>query len=240
MSRKQYSQSLPMARLAISALCLAVLPGRGLPLEAASPRPPNILLIVSDDQGYHDLGCYGNSQFKTPHLDRLANEGLSDNGGGGGADNSPLRGGKAMMFEGGIRVPCLARWPGRIPAGSVCDAFLTSLEIFPTLVTAAGLPLPDGTVLDGFDMADTLAGKAPSPRREMFWQRRGDRAARVGRWKWVDSQKGSGLFDLSADVGEEHDLSTEKPDVLAMLKSRFAAWRQEMDAAEPREPFRDY
>jgi arylsulfatase A len=165
---------------------------------------------------------------------------FSDNGGGGGSDNSPLRGRKGMMFEGGIRVPCLVRWPGRVPAGSVCDEFLTSLEIFATLVNAAGLPLPDGVVLDGFDMADVLAGKAASPRREMFWQRQADRAARVDRWKWVESKQGSGLFDLSTDVGEQHDLSMEKPEVLAMLKSRFAAWQQAMDAAEPRGPFRDY
>ena len=165
---------------------------------------------------------------------------FSDNGGGGGSDNAPLRGGKGQMFEGGIRVPCIVRFPGRIPPGTVCGEFLTSLEIFPTLVAAAGLKPPEGVLLDGFDMLPVLAGKAPSPRKEMFWQRRGDRAARVGNWKWVDSSRGTGLFDLTADAGEQHDLSAEKPEVLAMLKARFTAWEKQMEAAEPRGPFRDY
>ncbi len=63
---------------------------------------------------------------------------LSDKGGGAGADNRPLRGQKAMMFEGGLRVPCIVRWPGHVPAGRVCDEFLTALEIFPTALHLAG------------------------------------------------------------------------------------------------------
>ncbi len=165
---------------------------------------------------------------------------FSDNGGSGGADNSPLRGHKGQMFEGGIRVPCLARLPGRIPPGSVCTEFLTSLEIFPTVLKLVGAEQPSGVVLDGFDMMPVLAGKTKSQRKEMFWQRRGDRAARVGNWKWVDSARGSGLFDLSADIGEKHDLSKEKPEILQMLKDKFAAWTKRMDEAEPRGPFRDY
>ena len=74
----------------------------------------------------------------------------------------------------------------------------------------------------------------------MFWQRRGDKAARVGKWKWVDSEKGKGLFDLDADVSETKDLSEERPEILKMVKSRFEAWTQAMEAAEPRGPFRDY
>jgi arylsulfatase A-like enzyme len=165
---------------------------------------------------------------------------FSDNGGGGGADNTPLRGGKSQMFEGGLRVPFVARLPGRIPAGRVSPEFLTSLELFPTFARLAGAELPDGVISDGFDMLPVLAGERPSPRTGMYWERRGDRAARVGQWKWVDSARGGGLFDLAADIGERHDLSREKPDVLAHVKSRFAAWKQEMDAAEPRGPFRDY
>jgi len=165
---------------------------------------------------------------------------FSDNGGSGTADNAPLRGRKGQMFEGGLRVPCMVRWPGAIPAGTVCDEFLTSMEIFPMLCNAAGVAPPDGVVLDGFDMTPVLAGKAPSPRKEMLWQRRGDRAARVENWKWVESAKGSGLFDLSTDIGEAHDLSKEQPEVLERIKARFAEWTQEMAEAEPRGPFRDY
>jgi arylsulfatase A-like enzyme len=165
---------------------------------------------------------------------------FSDNGGSGGSDNKPLRGGKGSMFEGGIRVPFLARWPGRIPAGKVCDEFLTALEVFSTFYIAADAQPPSGVKLDGHDMLPVLAGKAKSPRTEMFWQRREDKAARVGNFKWADSVKHKGLFDLSVDIEEKHDLSAEKPEVLARVEARFDAWQKEMDAAEPRGPFRDY
>lgn len=165
---------------------------------------------------------------------------FSDNGGAGNGGNAPLRGAKGTMWEGGVRVPFIARWPGRIPAGKVTDEFITSLELFPTFTKLAGVENPKGVVLDGFDMLPVLEGKAKSPRTEMYWERRSDRAARVGNWKWVDSTKGGGLFDLSTDIGEKHDLSKEKPEALAMVKARFDAWRKQMDEAEPHGPFRDY
>jgi hypothetical protein len=74
----------------------------------------------------------------------------------------------------------------------------------------------------------------------MFWQRKTDKAARVGTWKWVDSQRGGGLFDLARDVGERNDLSQKHPEKLRQLKTAFKRWRAEMDSAEPRGPFRDY
>ncbi|MBN2311043.1 MAG: sulfatase-like hydrolase/transferase [Candidatus Hydrogenedentes bacterium] len=165
---------------------------------------------------------------------------FSDNGGSGTADNTPLRGRKGQVFEGGIRVPCIIRWPGVVPPGTVCTEFLSSLDLFPTLCAATGArPSPD-IPLDGFDIAPVLAGREPSPRTEMFWKRRGDCAARVGNWKWVDSAKGSGLFDLASDIGEEHDLSAERPEQLARVKARYDAWIDAMENAEPRGPFRDY
>ena len=166
---------------------------------------------------------------------------FSDNGGSGSAaDNSPLRGGKSQMFEGGLRVPCIVRWPGVTSAGSVCDEFLSSMEIFPTICKAASVQAPASVVLDGFDMKAVLTGKQKSPRKEMFWQRRADKAARVDDYKWVESSRGSGLFDLSTDIGEQHDLSKEKPEVLSMVKSHFAAWEKCMAEAEPRGPFKNF
>lgn len=165
---------------------------------------------------------------------------FSDNGGGTGSDNSPLRGGKAQMFEGGNRVPCIIRYPKQIASGATSDAFLTSLEIVPTILKAAGIQLPRDLVMDGFDMMPVLVDRARSPRTSMFWQRRGDKAARVGHWKWVDSHRGSGLFDLSNDIGERHDLSQEEPEKLEEMKAHFADWKKNMDAADPRGPFRDY
>lgn len=165
---------------------------------------------------------------------------FSDNGGGGAADNGPLHGHKGDMFEGGLRVPAICRWPGKIPAGTICNEFLTSMEIFPMLCSAAGLGTPKGVTLDGFDMTAVLADRQKSPRREMFWQRRSNKAARVGNFKWVESSRGSGLFDLSKDIGEQNDLSRQKPQVLATVKARFEAWKKLMAEAEPRRPFRNF
>jgi arylsulfatase A-like enzyme len=178
---------------------------------------------------------------------------FSDNVGdspGRKANNGPLREGKSSVFEGGLRVPFIARWPGRISAGTVSDAFLTSLEIFPTLLKLVGAPRPDA-VLDGFDMMPVLRGEAPSPRNEMFWLHehgasdRVQRAARIGKWKWVDSRVDGktrgGLFDLSADIGEANDLSAQNSELAEMIKARWEAWHWEMEnALEPRGPFRDY
>ena len=108
------------------------------------------------------------------------------------------------------------------------------------LCNAAGVKPPRGVTLDGFDMAGVLAGKKKSRRKEMFWKRQANIAARVGNYKWVESDRGSGLFDLSSDISEEHDLSNEKPDVLESVKSRFAAWQQQMAEAEPRGPFKNF
>jgi len=182
-------------------------------------------------------------------LERLESHGIldetlilffSDNGGSGRSDNTPLRGKKAQMWEGGLRVPFAARWPEKIPAGRVTDEFLTALEVFPTLTAAAGAELPEGIVYDGFDMLSVLAGDEPSSREEMAWERRGDRALRYRQWKWVDSRLGSGLFDLSVDISESNDLSDEMPERLREMQARFHDWKARMEAAEPRGPFRDY
>ena len=89
-------------------------------------------------------------------------------------------------------------------------------------------------------MLSVLQGKMKSPRKEMFWQRRLDKAARVGNWKWVESSRGNGLFDLTKDLSEKKDLSGRHPEILAKLKARFLNWKKEMAAAEPRGPFRDF
>ncbi|HYF36474.1 MAG TPA: sulfatase-like hydrolase/transferase [Prosthecobacter sp.] len=165
---------------------------------------------------------------------------MSDNGGSGNGGNAPLKGSKSTMWEGGLRVPFIMRWPGKLPAGKVTDEFVTALELVPTLLAATGASAPEGVKLDGFDMLPVLQGEAKSQRETMFWQRRGDKAARVGNWKWLESAKGKGLYDVSKDIGEDHDLSKEKPEIAQMMRERFEAWRREMDESEPRGPFRDF
>jgi arylsulfatase A-like enzyme len=164
----------------------------------------------------------------------------SDNGGSGNGGNAPLKGAKSTLWEGGLRVPCLIRWPGKIPAGRVSDEILTTLEVWPTLAAASGAEFDDSIKRDGYNMLPVLTGSMPSPRREMFWEFRGQKAARVGNWKWIDSARAKGLYDLTSDLGEKHDLAAEKPGIAADLEARWNAWHQEVLASEPRGPFRDY
>ena len=167
---------------------------------------------------------------------------FSDNGGSGGADNGLLRGGKGTMWEGGIRVLCLVRWPkGGVPSGAVNDSFLSALDIWPSLASAVGVDLPEDVTSDGFNWWPALCDGAPSPRKEMFWQRKDTFGARVGKWKWTEMKgKGSGFFDLESDLGEKNDLSSTRQDELEMVRGRYRNWLQEMERAEPRGPFRDY
>ena len=154
-----------------------------------------------------------------------------------------MRGGKGDTWEGGVRVLSIVRWPdGGIPAGVENNAFLTGMELLPSLAAATGAQLPEGVVLDGYNWWPTLRGEAESPRQDMFWKRRGLRGARVGDWKWVDmGEGGGGLFNLAEDIGESRDLSKTRPDMLARLQRRFDEWYKEtMIEAEPRGPFKDF
>ncbi len=113
--------------------------------------------------------------------------------------------------------------------------------MFPSFAAATGADLPSDVVLDGFDWWPTIRGEQSSRRKEMFWKRKDLIGARVGKWKWVDmGGKQGGLFDLDADVGEKNDLAAKRPEVLEMVKDRYANWLREMESAEPRGPFRDF
>ncbi|MEM9478671.1 MAG: sulfatase-like hydrolase/transferase [Verrucomicrobiota bacterium] len=167
---------------------------------------------------------------------------FSDNGGGGGSDNSPLRGKKGHLWEGGVRVPCLIRWPsGKVPAGSVNDQFLTSLELLPSMLAAAKIDPPDDVTLDGHSWWQTLRHESASPRSVMCWQRRDHIAIRWNDWKWVDmGDNALGLFNLRNDPGESKDLTSSEPEKLRQILEKLAEWQSQMTAADPRGPFRDY
>ncbi len=167
---------------------------------------------------------------------------FSDNGGSGGADNSPLHGRKAQTWEGGIRVPCIVRWPGgNVPPGATNAAFLSSLELVPSFAAATNHQLPEDFISDGYNWWPALRGETSSPRTEMFWKRRNQLGARVGDWKWtMMGEKQQGLYHLAEDIGETNDLSQQNPEKLAELKAAFANWLKTMEEAEPRGPFRDF
>lgn len=169
---------------------------------------------------------------------------FSDNGGGTGSNNSPLSGGKATMWEGGLRVPCIIKWPGKIPENKVIDNFISSLEIFPTLLDITGIEKPDSLILDGFNILPLLTGEDQSlARKEMYWEFRDEYAARVDNWKWIKSDRRenmNGFFNLEDDIAERNDLTEKEPDALNMVKEKFNQWQKEMEEADPREPFRDF
>jgi len=165
---------------------------------------------------------------------------FSDNGGGIGSDNSPLSGGKATMWEGGLRVPCIIRWPERINKGQVINNFISSLEIFPTILAAAGIEKPDSLILDGFNMLPLLTGEKNLERNEMYWELRGDYAARIGDLKWIKSRRANGLFDLSQDIGEKTDLSDNETKSVPLMIEKLHSWQEEMNNAEPRGPFKNF
>lgn len=157
---------------------------------------------------------------------------ISDNGGplAQSADNTPLRGGKHQDYEGGIRVPFLVCWPARLKPGE-SRAVVSSLDILPTALAAAGAEFPKDKPLDGMDILPVLDGTVAPSDRDLFWCSGSDEgwwAVRSGDWKLVGEKEQLSLFDLSKDVSEKTDLSKEMPEKVASLKALHDAWLAQM------------
>jgi arylsulfatase A-like enzyme len=157
---------------------------------------------------------------------------ISDNGGplAQTANNSPLRGGKHQDYEGGIRVPFLVSWPAKLKPGE-SQAVVSSLDILPTALAAAGVDAPTDKRLDGIDLLPVLQGQVPAPPRNLFWcsgSEEGWWAVRSGDWKVVGDKARVSLFDLSKDVAEAEDLSNKASQKLAELTKLHEAWLAEM------------
>lgn len=142
----------------------------------------------------------------------------SDNGGTGRAVNAPLRGGKASTWEGGMRAPAIAWWPGRIPPGTSTDALTTNMDLLPTVARLAGAE-PPGSI-DGKDIWPLLAGEpgASSP-HECFFYYRGTALEAVRSGPWKLALQGGKLFNLEKDLGESTDVASEQPEVVKRLRS---------------------
>ena len=181
-------------------------------------------------------------------LDTLRAQGLdkdtlvvftSDNGpwlvkGTDGGSAGPLRGGKGSTWEGGVRVPTLAWWPGRVPAGSVNDAVAATIDLLPTFVALAGGTVPATPVIDGRDITPILMGQSKESAREAhyYFASYDLQAVRQGRWKLALSPQPEGmgkqaaktaaglrLYDLDAEIGERTDVAAQHPEVVAKLKA---------------------
>ncbi len=164
----------------------------------------------------------------------------SDNGGETTVTtNDGLRGGKSQLYEGGLRVPLVARWPGQIPAGTVSAVPVVSTDYYRTLIELGGGNAPSGYVHDGVSLVSVL--RSPAGRlkeRDLCWYYplekdhflggKSAMAIRRSQWKMIESlQTGERqLFDLGADPGETNDLSAAKAEVVQELSGRLAAWRR--------------
>jgi arylsulfatase A-like enzyme len=186
----------------------------------------------------------------------------SDNGGVGGyvregvkqagdiTDNAPLRGGKGMLYEGGIRVPYLFRWPGTVAAGATCDQPINSVDLYPTLLELAGTKLPDGQPLDGASYVRLLknGGQGTLDRDAIYWHFPGYLGAGAGNWRTTPAgaiRRGDWklleffetnrveLYNLKDDLGERKNLAAARPELTRELRDKLHAWRTAVKAPMP-------
>ena len=222
---------------------------------------PNFIIFLTDDQGYGDLSCMGAPDFRTPHLDRLAADGARFTG---WYSNSPvcspsresrnwldgnqdpyyggsaggLKGHKFSLYEGGIRLPGIMHWPAVIPTGQVLDAPCASMDLFPTLLTAAGGEITQYEI-DGTDLLPYVCdGQAPAT-RPIFWEQGNQTAVRRGDWKLVlqgQLIEGAPLEDdvhlshVVDDRGEAQNLAEQEKAIAEELTAMAENWRQQIEA----------
>lgn len=167
----------------------------------------------------------------------------SDNG-GYDSDNRPLRGVKGMLYEGGIRVPWIVRWPGKIKPGTINATPIISTDCYPTLLEAAGLPPTPDHPLDGRSLLPVLTQTAGFERDSLFFhypnyafhkQNRLGSAIREGPYKLIKYYDDGSLelYDLSKDIGEKQNLAAQSPEVAARLAAKLEGWLRETNARLP-------
>ena len=158
----------------------------------------------------------------------------------------PLRGAKATTYEGGVRVPGIIRWPGHIPAGRTSAEPATTMDLFPTVLRAAGAELPDSLHLDGHDLTAFLTGEADVSPTQTFYYFLGDHleAVREGRWKYRrsplrdDASDVAGappveLYDLEVDPAEKYNVAERYPDAAERLGDQLRRFAEEVGAEVP-------
>jgi len=212
------------------------------------------LFAGADFQGSSEGGLYGDSTEELDWsvgqvLDKLAELGLdentlvmftSDNGPWWQGDPGDLRGRKNNIADGGLRVPFIARWPGRLPAGLTSDELSINFDLTPTCLAAAGIEPPVDRIIDGANMLPVLSEGAPSPHDRFFYY---DGpilvAVRYQNWKYQRRHmsdnggyplfaQGPFLFDLEKDPRESYNLIETYPDVARMLAGMLEDWEAQM------------
>jgi arylsulfatase A-like enzyme len=198
--------------------------------ESEGTRDDYIKMLERADRGIAEI---------LAALDRLglANDTLvvftGDNGGEWLSRNAPLFHRKYTVWEGGIRVPALMRWPGRLRAGSTTEQVGITMDLTATFVAAAGVERPKGYRPEGVDLLPLLQEGAPALERTLFWRATPpfvQAAVRKGRFKLVRDQEQHFLFDLAKDVGEREDLAAREQELVRQLKDGLAKWEKDVDA----------
>lgn len=151
----------------------------------------------------------------------------SDNGAAGGS-SGPLRGHKGQTWEGGMREPTIAWWPGHVPANSACDEVCTAMDLLPTFAALGGGKVPSDRVIDGKNIAPLLLEEAcsQSPYKAFFYFRRNDlKAVRSGEWKYHTNGQ---LYNLEKDIGEKHNVAKSNPEVVKRLQGYIAEFQTDL------------
>lgn len=155
----------------------------------------------------------------------------------------PLRNGKGTCYEGGMRAPCIVRWPGKLPPGTRSNALFSTLDFMPTFATLAGFNVPQDRIIDGIDQAGLLTGKNPKGARNIFfyehmdWTKSKINGVRKGKWKYLRAghlvasyaqddtiDQTEQLYDLESDLGEKNNLAKKYPDKVKELKKLLDAY----------------
>jgi arylsulfatase A-like enzyme len=157
----------------------------------------------------------------------------NDNGGEWLSDNGPLFNRKWTVWEGGIRVPAIVKWPGHIRAGSVSHQVATTFDWSASIIAAAGAAIPSS--YEGIDVLPILEGRAPQVERTIFWRaapnsNRTQQAVRQGDWKLVVDANHLLLYNVRDDVGERKDMTSKRPDIVRRLRGMLTEWARSVDA----------
>ena len=152
----------------------------------------------------------------------------SDNGGERFSYLWPFTGKKGDLFEGGIRVPALVRWPGVVPANRVTQQMAITMDWTATILAAAKANASAGPAFDGIDLMPLLKGNSRAIERTFFWRIYARDAVREGKWKYVRDGEVRRLFDLSLDQHEQADFSNAHPEILQRLMKEFDKWNEQM------------
>lgn len=158
----------------------------------------------------------------------------NDNGGEWLSNSKPLFNRKWTVWEGGIRVPAIVRWPGHVPAGKVTSQVGITMDLTASVLAVTRSPVPSDARLEGIDLFPVLEGRTPPVERTLFWRtsaaNRQQKAVRSGDWKLVVDANHSFVFNVRTDLGERDDLANRRQDVAFRLRRLLAEWERDIDA----------